>query len=55
VRVTPKQAWAELDAGEAVAAASLHDLGLRKATDVIGGVEAWRAAGLPLQRLPDPS
>jgi rhodanese-related sulfurtransferase len=116
VRVTPQQAWAELDAGEAVlvdtrtseqrhemgaipgalvidrtvfewrldptsewrvpevgdhdarvivicregfssslAAASLHDLGLRKATDVIGGVEAWRAAGLPLQRLPDPS
>lgn len=31
-----------------LAAASLHDLGLTRATDVIGGVRAWRAAGLPL-------
>lgn len=30
-----------------LAAASLHDLGLTRATDVIGGFKAWRAAGLP--------
>ncbi|WP_207929267.1 rhodanese-like domain-containing protein [Actinomadura sp. 6K520] len=30
-----------------LAAASLHDLGLTRATDVIGGFRAWRAAGLP--------
>ena len=30
-----------------LAAASLQDLGLVKATDVIGGFEAWKAAGLP--------
>jgi rhodanese-related sulfurtransferase/predicted metal-dependent enzyme (double-stranded beta helix superfamily) len=30
-----------------LAAASLHDLGLRRATDIIGGFQAWRAAGLP--------
>ena len=30
-----------------LAAASLQDLGLVNATDVIGGFEAWRAAGLP--------
>jgi rhodanese-related sulfurtransferase len=32
-----------------LAAASLQDLGLVNATDVIGGVDAWKAAGLPLQ------
>lgn len=31
-----------------LAAARLQDLGFARATDVIGGVEAWRAAGLPL-------
>lgn len=31
-----------------LAAATLHELGLHRATDVIGGVEAWREAGLPL-------
>lgn len=31
-----------------LAAASLQDVGLARATDVIGGVEAWAAAGLPL-------
>lgn len=31
-----------------LAAASLRALGLSRATDVIGGVEAWAAAGLPL-------
>ena len=28
-------------------AAELHDLGLVNATDVTGGFQAWRAAGLP--------
>jgi rhodanese-related sulfurtransferase len=31
-----------------LAAASLRDLGLYNATDVIGGFEAWAAAGLPI-------
>jgi len=31
-----------------LAAASLQALGLRKATDLIGGFQAWRAAGLPV-------
>ncbi|HEY1455667.1 MAG TPA: rhodanese-like domain-containing protein [Candidatus Dormibacteraeota bacterium] len=31
-----------------LAAASLQDLGLVNATDVIGGFEAWIAAGLPI-------
>jgi rhodanese-related sulfurtransferase len=31
-----------------LAAASLRAVGLHRATDVIGGVEAWAAAGLPL-------
>ena len=31
-----------------LAAASLQELGLVNATDVIGGFEAWKAAGLPL-------
>ena len=30
-----------------LAAASLHDLGLTRATDVVGGFRAWRAGGLP--------
>lgn len=30
-----------------LAAAALHDLGLTRATDVIGGFRAWSAAGLP--------
>jgi rhodanese-related sulfurtransferase len=32
-----------------LAAASLQDLGLANTTDVIGGVEAWKAAGLTLK------
>ncbi|NJC73892.1 rhodanese-like domain-containing protein [Planosporangium thailandense] len=31
-----------------LAAASLRAVGLWRATDMIGGVEAWRRAGLPL-------
>jgi rhodanese-related sulfurtransferase len=33
-----------------LAAASLRELGLPNATDVIDGVEGWKAAGLPLER-----
>ena len=32
-----------------LAAAGLQDLGLRRATDLAGGVAAWAAAGLPVQ------
>jgi rhodanese-related sulfurtransferase len=35
-----------------LAVASLLDLGLHRATDVIGGVDAWREAGLPLEPMP---
>jgi rhodanese-related sulfurtransferase len=35
-----------------LAAASLQDLGLVNATDLIGGFEAWKAAGLPLKPSP---
>lgn len=31
-----------------LAAASLHALSLRNATDLTGGFQAWRAAGLPV-------
>ncbi|WP_425586596.1 rhodanese-like domain-containing protein [Streptomyces ziwulingensis] len=31
-----------------LAAESLHRLGLRRATDLVGGFQAWRAAGLPV-------
>jgi rhodanese-related sulfurtransferase len=33
-----------------LAAATLHDLGLTRATDLAGGFQAWRAAGLPVER-----
>ena len=33
-----------------LAADSLRRLGLRRSTDVIGGFNAWRAAGLPIIR-----
>jgi len=33
-----------------LAAVDLHDLGLHRATDVIGGFQAWAAAGLPVTR-----
>jgi rhodanese-related sulfurtransferase len=32
-----------------LAALSLQELGLRRATDVIGGFQAWAAAGLPVE------
>jgi rhodanese-related sulfurtransferase len=31
-----------------LAAATLQDLGFARATDLIGGFQAWRAAGLPV-------
>jgi rhodanese-related sulfurtransferase len=31
-----------------LAAATLHQLGLERATDLVGGFQAWRAAGLPV-------
>jgi len=33
-----------------LAAATLHELGLTRATDLVGGFQAWRAAGLPVER-----
>jgi rhodanese-related sulfurtransferase len=33
-----------------LAAATLRDLGFRRATDVDGGFQAWRADGLPVER-----
>jgi rhodanese-related sulfurtransferase len=35
-----------------LAAASLRAIGLHRATDLAGGVEAWLAAGLPVHRGP---
>jgi rhodanese-related sulfurtransferase len=35
-----------------LAAASLRAVGLHRATDMVGGVEAWRAAGLPMSQGP---
>ncbi|MGZ9933783.1 rhodanese-like domain-containing protein [Streptomyces sp. NC-S4] len=32
-----------------LAAASLHALGLHRATDLIGGFQAWKSAGLPVE------
>ncbi|MEU9229172.1 rhodanese-like domain-containing protein [Streptomyces massasporeus] len=32
-----------------LAAQSLHQLGLQRATDLIGGFQAWRGAGLPVE------
>jgi rhodanese-related sulfurtransferase len=33
-----------------LAASNLHDLGFTRATDLAGGFEAWRAAGLPIEK-----
>lgn len=35
-----------------LAAATLQLIGLRRATDMVGGFQAWRAAGLPVVRGP---
>jgi len=36
-----------------LAAATLQDIGVRRATDLIGGFQAWQAAGLPVVKIPD--
>jgi rhodanese-related sulfurtransferase len=36
-----------------LAAESLHRLGLHRATDLVGGFQAWRAAGLPVTVVPE--
>src|SRR2546425_3311980 len=38
-----------------LAAASLQDIGLVNATDMIGGFKAWKAAGPPVLYEPDPT
>jgi rhodanese-related sulfurtransferase len=38
-----------------LAARDLHRLGLRNATDLIGGFRAWAAAGLPVSGGPTPA
>jgi rhodanese-related sulfurtransferase len=38
-----------------LAAATLKDLGFGNATDVIGGFQAWKAAGLPVAPAVDPA
>jgi rhodanese-related sulfurtransferase len=35
-----------------LAAVSLQQLGLHEATDLIGGIQAWKAAGLPVEQSP---
>ena len=35
-----------------LAAATLHRLGLRRATDVVGGFQAWLSSGLPVCKPP---
>jgi len=37
-----------------LAAASLKDLGLSRATDIVGGIKAWKEAGLPVVPLHPP-
>jgi rhodanese-related sulfurtransferase len=38
-----------------LAAATLRDIGLTAATDVVGGFQAWRAARLPIARCAKPT
>ena len=37
-----------------LAAASLKDLGLSRATDIVGGIKAWKETGLPIEFLHPP-
>jgi rhodanese-related sulfurtransferase len=37
-----------------LAAATLQQLGFRRATDLAGGFQAWRAAGLPIRQASEP-
>jgi rhodanese-related sulfurtransferase len=34
------------------AAVSLQQLGFHRATDLVGGFQSWKAAGLPIERFP---
>ena len=36
-----------------IAAATLRDLGFARASDLVGGFEAWQAAGLPVEAAAD--
>ena len=38
-----------------LAAATLRDLGFERATDIVGGFEAWAASGLPVERALNPA
>ena len=64
-RLDPKSSWRIPEAADhglraiivcpegyvsSLAAAGLHDLGLHRATDVVGGFESWREAGCPVVR-----
>jgi rhodanese-related sulfurtransferase len=68
-RVDPDSAWRNphvggldtrliliCDQGESssLAAASLLELGFSRVGDVVGGVEAWLEAGLPVNEAPEP-
>jgi rhodanese-related sulfurtransferase len=68
-RVAPESAWRNphvggldthliliCDQGESssLAAASLRELGFTRVGDVVGGFEAWLAAGLPVAETPSP-
>ena len=51
VRLGPDATVLLCDEGyqSSLAAATLQQLGLERATDVVGGFQAWRAAGLPVK------
>jgi rhodanese-related sulfurtransferase len=66
-RCDPRSRWRDADASDpgrqvivmcnegyqsSLAAATLKRLGRPDATDLIGGFQAWRAAGLPVERDP---
>jgi rhodanese-related sulfurtransferase len=66
-RADPESAWASPHVGDrsrrllilcdhgfssSLAAATLVDLGFARAGDVVGGFQAWRAAGLPVAQAP---
>ncbi len=42
--------WRGVRNTSSLAAVSLQDLGLHRATDLVGGFQAWAAAGLPVTR-----
>jgi rhodanese-related sulfurtransferase len=53
VSVTDRPVIVMCDAGYAssLAAATLKELGIEQATDLDGGFQAWREAGLPVKRV----